>query len=274
MSSKKACLSITWRGGPANRFYQYHTATFLAKMWGKQFIFDPSKVLLNGMHHDPSFQITDFFEINTSSASKYHVTVRQYDKNGIINPNWKDDLLQMNTPAGNVLLTDGWYQTFWDKHITIPKLPRTAVHFDAQETIFVHVRRGDYPESRIYVDLNKYYLQAYKKMEQIFDHSTYLICSDDIQWCKSNFAFIKRPYFLESTDYKKTLWLMSQCKRGAILSNSTFGLWGAYLARINNNFIPSFKVFMPSHWTTEEDLKNLNVEKYIYPSWSEKIAIS
>lgn len=273
MNSNKACLSISWKGGPANRFYEYHTATYLAKIWDKEFVYDPSKVLPYGMHHDPDFKITDFFKCNTLIEPKYHVTIRQYHENGAINPNWKDDLLQMNTPAGNVLLTDGWYQTFWDNHVTIPKLPKSEVHFDSHETIFIHVRRGDYLGSRIFVNLSNYYEQAYRKMEELFGPSTYLICSDDIQWCKNNMKYIENPYFLENTGYKKTLWLMSQCKRGAILSNSTYGLWGAYLARIDNPFNPSFKVFIPSHWTTEKNIHNQKIERYIYPSWSEKVGI-
>jgi hypothetical protein len=273
MNKKKEYLSILFRGGPANRFYQYHTATYLAKIWNKKFVFDPSKALPNGMHHDPEFKITNFFKCNATLVPKYHLTIRQFDVKGRINPKWKDDLLKMDTPAGNVLLTDGWYQTFWDNHITLPKLQKSRIYFNENKTVFVHVRRGDYLKSRIYLNLTAYYEQAHKKMEQLFSDSTYLICSDDIQWCKNNLNFIENPCFLENVDYKKTLWLMSQCKRGAILSNSTYGLWGAYLARINNKLDPSFRVFMPSQWAATTDIRNYDMDKYIYPSWSEKIEV-
>jgi hypothetical protein len=203
----------------------------------------------------------------------YHATVRLFGENGRINPDWKDDLLKMDPPAGNVLLTDGWYQTFWDNHFTIPKLPEYKIRFDASKAVFIHVRRGDYLRSRIYVDLINYYKQAYKKMEHLFCDSTYLICSDDIQWCKDNLNYIDNPFFLENIGYQETLWLMSECKRGAILSNSTYGLWGAYLARISNNFDPLFKVLIPSQWTAKPDIRNYDIDKYIYPAWSEKIEV-
>ena len=48
MNKKTEYLSIVFRGGPANRFFQYHTATYLAKIWNKVFVFDASKELPNG----------------------------------------------------------------------------------------------------------------------------------------------------------------------------------------------------------------------------------
>ena len=273
MDNNKEYLAIEFIGGPANRFFEYHTATYLAKIWNKEFIFDPSKTSPKGMHHDENFKITDFFKCKTFSPSTYHVIIRQFDEKGRMNPDWKDDLLRMNAPAGNVLLTDGWYQTFWEGHITIPKLPKSTIHFDVSKAIFIAVRRGDFVGSWLEINLNDYYKRAYEKMEKLFSGSTYLVCSDDITWCKDNMKHIKEPFFLENTGYKETLWLLSRCKRGAILANSSYGLWGAFLARINNNLDPSFKVFMPSRWTTDENMKNFVTPKYLYPLWGEKIDI-
>lgn len=273
MNKNKEYLSILFRGGPANRFYEYHTATFLAKIWNKTFVFDPSKTLSKGLHHDPNFEITNFFSCDIKTISTYHNEIHQFDEKDWIKRNWKDDLLDMDVPTGNVLLTKGWYQTFWDDHFTIPKLKKSEIQFDLSKAIFIHVRRGDYVRSRMFVNLVDYYKRSYGKMEQLFDDSLYLICSDDINWCKKNLEYIQNPFFLENTGYQETLWLMSQCKRGAILSNSSFSLWGAYLARINNCFDPSFKVFVPNEWTSKSDMRLYDMNRYIYPSWSEQIQV-
>jgi len=273
MNSIKEYIAIDFIGGPANRFFEYHTATYLAKIWNKEFVFDPLKVSPKGMQHDENFKITDFFECKTFTPEEYHVIIRQF-KDGKLNPSWKEDLLKMDIPKGNVFLTDGWYQTFWEGHITIPYLPTTTISFDVNKTIFMHVRRGNYIGTWMDVNLHSYYKKVYRKMERLFRDSTYLICSNDISWCKNNMKYIKNPYFLENTGYKETLWLMSQCRRGAILSNSSFGLWCAYLARINNNFNPSFKVFIPDRWAVNKKWHNSMVGKYIYPPWSEKIKVS
>jgi hypothetical protein len=281
MQEQRNQLSISFRGGPANRFYQYHTATYLAKVWGKEFIVDLSQMMDAGMQHDPSFMITDFFNCKTTASLEYDTIIRQF-KNvrdnapqwEHVNPNWKDDLLESPTPLGNILLTDGWYQTFWDNHVTMPRLPKAEIKFDAKNAVFIHVRRGDYLKTTLYLDLMNYYAQAYQKLEQLFENSTYLICSDDIQWCRQHLAFIRRPFFLEHADYKQTLYLMSQCKRGAILSNSTFGLWGAYLGRINCGCSPEYKVFLPSQWAGKKAHAESINRKYIYPSWSQRIDVS
>ena len=48
--------------------------------------------------------------------------------------------------------------------------------------IAIHVRRGDYVGHHFYVDLTNtdYYVEAMKE----FPHETFMVFSDDIEWCK------------------------------------------------------------------------------------------
>ena len=102
---------------------------------------------------------------------------------------------------------------------------------------FLHVRRGDYLLEvckHHYVNLDNYYRYA---LSSFADSNTrILVCSDDINWCKSNLVkkygdliSADRWEFLpvDASDYD-TLRAMTACGRGGICANSTFSWWGAY----------------------------------------------
>lgn len=105
----------------------------------------------------------------------------------------------------------------------------------------LHIRRGDYlnfPEHHPQ-QTEEYYK---KSVELLGEDETYLIFSDDIEWCKTNFDFIKNKQFIENTEDWLDLYIMSLCKNN-IITNSSFSWWGAYL---NKN--PNKKVIGPQNW--------------------------
>ena len=66
-------------------------------------------------------------------------------------------------------------------------------------------------------------LDSNSKIQKIY------IVSDEIEWCKQqNFDSSKIVYF-DSKDELETLYVMSLCKMGCAISNSTFSTWGAFL---------------------------------------------
>lgn len=103
----------------------------------------------------------------------------------------------------------------------------------------MHVRRGDYVKlSNTHPPQSIEYFN--KAIEMIGTDSTFLIFSDDLEWCKENFKgnnFI----FSNEKDYIE-LFMMSFCKNN-IMSNSSFSWWGSWL---NKN--PNKKVIAPSLW--------------------------
>jgi hypothetical protein len=93
-------------------------------------------------------------------------------------------------------------------------------------TCFVHVRRGDYLS---YPDVHpvqpeSYYHFAVKRLAP----SCVLIFSDDPAWCVERLKFDVPHEVVLMPDYM-TLVMMSQCS-SAVISNSTFSWWGAWLA--------------------------------------------
>ncbi len=103
------------------------------------------------------------------------------------------------------------------------ELPHVAGY---EDYVSIHVRRGDYVQySGSFPPItNQYITSAY---DYFPEDAKYLVFSDDIEWCKSNwrgdwFTFIDEP------DELKSLSLMASCGHH-IIANSTFSWWAAYL---------------------------------------------
>jgi len=119
--------------------------------------------------------------------------------------------------------------------------------------VFIHVRHGDY-----YIYSNILSMDYYKEAIGHFDPDTfYVIFSDDINYCKENFAFLSKKKFIEEQDFIELL-LMSKMD-GAIIANSTFSWWGAYLMDPKK----SKKVVAPKNWKKDSLLRN---DRYL-PHW-------
>ena len=136
---------------------------------------------------------------------------------------------------------------------------------DSLETtpIFLHVRRGDAIGKEHYhpVAPMSYYVEALKR----FDEDTpCFVFSDDLDWCKSQDLFKSDKFLfndnIERYDYQSMdgsgsmqytllphvdLCLMSLCS-GAIIVNSSFSWWGAWLQNNRGKVIASKPWFGPS----------------------------
>jgi Glycosyl transferase family 11 len=108
----------------------------------------------------------------------------------------------------------------------------------SNNTTAIHIRRGDYlyyPNIHpvISIDYIKY-------CTKLINSDSYIICSDDIDWCKSNID-LPNITFIENEEPWEALWILSICNN-FILSNSSFSWWSAYLSKKQG------KVLMPSTW--------------------------
>ena len=114
------------------------------------------------------------------------------------------------------------------------------------ETCSVHIRRGDYVNLVGYHPLMsmEYYIKAIDSMRCKGVKKFYFF-SDDIQWCKDNFALTEEFIYIEGNEDIKDLYLMTRCKNN-IIANSSFSWWGAWLNRNQSK-----KVIAPSIWFGE-----------------------
>lgn len=63
------------------------------------------------------------------------------------------------------------------------------------------------------------------------EEALFVVCSNDIEWCKSTFSTISRNFvFIEGEPHYHDFYLMSLCKHN-IICNSSFSWWSAYLNR-------------------------------------------
>jgi hypothetical protein len=149
--------------------------------------------------------------------------------------------------------------------------------FDS-EVIFLHVRRTDYVNIQHHHSLCtfKYYEEALKEFD---DSIPVLIFSDDIDWCSKQELFSSDRFLLSNNNERYShmhmdadgqlrqslvpytdLCLMSLCSH-AIIANSSFSWWGAWL--ISN---PNKKIIAPTPWygpQANNDTKDLIPETWI-----------
>ena len=109
---------------------------------------------------------------------------------------------------------------------------------------FMHFRRTDYINNGTHnlLDIN-YYNNAYNLTSDSETNKYFIIFSDDIEWCKNTFSINKNFYFVDIKNLYIELILMTMIKN-AIIANSTFSWWGAFLGEKK-------RVIVPKQWYAE-----------------------
>ena len=122
-------------------------------------------------------------------------------------------------------------------------------------TCSIHVRRGDYLKypNKHTQSPTEYYDTAISLVKEKHPNVTFLVFSDDIQWCKNH--FIGNEFtFIEGFEDWEDLILMSLCDAN-IITNSTFSWWSAWLGeRPNKLIIAPEKWFGPEGPQDQQDI--------------------
>lgn len=142
-----------------------------------------------------------------------------------------------------------------------PLLLELLKTYSNQELCSIHVRRGDYllHPTKHPLTSEEYYRQAVSLFSK--EDTTFLVFSDDIEWCKQFFSLIPGTFiYVEDGTDCDDLTLMSLCSHN-ILANSTFSWWGAWLNENKNK-----RVVAPKQWFGE-DYKHFNTEDLLPSSW-------
>ena len=181
----------------------------------------------------------------------------------------------------NELLKYTYYDGYWQSYRYVDEVadklrmdfvPRAPLAEQSQETqremmgqnsVFIGVRRGDYAAeaSHYGVFSNNYYRTAMDLIERRVDSPVFYVFSNDIEWCKKNMDWgshkvLFRDNEKQMDDFDELI-LMSSCKH-AIVVNSTYNWWGAYL--ISN---PDKIIVCPSKWFFDD--KPIDI---IPPQWT------
>lgn len=125
-------------------------------------------------------------------------------------------------------------------------------------TIAVHVRRQDYVNLQHFHGLVPldYYLRGVQRIrEKTQRDCTALVVSDDIDWCRENFP---SDFIFWSGDKYEDLRMMRSCDH-AVIANSTFSWWGAWLQENPNKI-----VIAPEKWFADP---SVNTKDLVPEGW-------
>ena len=149
-----------------------------------------------------------------------------------------------------------YIQHLFDGDVPVKLSERTAVQ----------VRQGDYykfPDH--HPQLSPDYFMAAAKITGATEIDVY---TDDIQWCQNYLFFGVSTYYplTGNEDWQDLLDMRGY--KNLIISNSSFGWWGAYLnTRLDK------KVYVPSIWFGRAMVaEGFNIDDLVLPDW-EKIKI-
>lgn len=132
----------------------------------------------------------------------------------------------------------------------------------AENSVFLHVRRGDYlKQANIkahgILPLS-YYETAMAIIRQQFPDSRFYAFSDDKEWCRNTFPGVVT---LPTPDADSDLYLMRHCRHG-IIANSSFGWWAGWLGPDSRGGT----VIAPRNWFGPSN-KHLDTSDLIPKRW-------
>lgn len=138
----------------------------------------------------------------------------------------------------------------------------------SSESVAIHVRKGMDYQSRIWYQNTcpvTYYRQAIDRIKQEINHPKFYVFADNHEWVKEHF----KDFEYTLIDGNPTsgwgahfdMQLMSCCKH-AIVSNSTYGWWGAYLNDSQNRM-----VILPKVWFNPQSCKDYTSAKLLCKGW-------
>jgi hypothetical protein len=221
-------IEINFKGRLGNQMFEYAFGYNLSKIYNcNLFIKKNHQCIL-----DKFFNI-DLKKINTDSK-KIYIKEKECYKDG-----YENNYLNLED---NDYLFDGYWQNenyFKEYADDIKKLYIVPKFNIPQDDLVIHVRRGDYvtkyKNTHFYCDEN-----WYQKTISMFNFSQLHIITDDIEWCTKFFQ--KYNPIIPNLDEINSIGYISSFSQ-IIISNSTFGWWGAYLSDTDNVVCP--KVWLP-----------------------------
>lgn len=124
-----------------------------------------------------------------------------------------------------------------------------------ENSVSIHVRRGDLIKIGALVLSPDYYKKAIEKIKKKVKNTKFYVFSDDIWWCKENFKnFGIKFNFIHGTKGWEDLELMRDCKHN-ILANSALSWWAGYLNPNPRKIVIAPEPF--THWVSKDNYDNL-----------------
>jgi hypothetical protein len=258
-------MIVLLQGGLGNQMFQYAFGRSVARARGEELLFakrGDMDALGSRMAYSLGAFETSVTLVPTTYGPTYTESVFAYDKK------------VYTLPDGTLFA--GYWQTekYFDAkildefHVRAPlsaQTQRLAEEIEAgMNSVFIHVRRTDYllpMNSWMGIMPLSYYEQAMTYILKRNAGVKFFVFSDDPEWCRQNFPGCR------IVDHNKAgtsgngpgqehedLLLMSLC-RHAIIANSSFGWWGAWLGDFSGKIVVApnqwFNGTLGGRWTPE-----------------------
>ena len=240
-SSNLKGLIIDLHAGLGNQLFEYAGGYSIAKRLNVPLFLVQDKEN-KSLHSDKDYRFlfkdTTFIE---RSDKKFVSSKRfTFQANSVFGP---FDIGQIPSQADYIYIPFPYFQSYElikdyipeMRDYIVPELSQrygSILEIDNKSSAFIHVRRGDF----LHVDNGKrvipteYFTDGMDILNNNDNIQNIYIISNDIAWCKQQaWNISKNVVFFDDPDELKTLYIMSQCWAGAVLSNSTFSVWGTLL---------------------------------------------
>ena len=254
-------VSVNLMGGLGNCLFQIATAYSISIRDSKKLICQKHNTSLV---HEPLNHYLDniFRKINFEELVPNAPTYREPSFNYNEIPKTNNDLILNGYFQSEKYFLDYKNEVLelFDINIKIKsRLQSKYKNVLGKKTCSLHIRRGDYVRLSQFHALQPidYYQNSVNIIGEEYE---YLIFSDDVEWCKNNFSFIKNKHFIEGNTNYEDLYLMSICDNN-IITNSSFSWWGAWM---NKN--ETKKVIAPKVWFGEKN-SHLNTKDIYVKNW-------
>ncbi|WP_153798528.1 alpha-1,2-fucosyltransferase [Foetidibacter luteolus] len=273
-------VAILFKGRLGNQLFQYSFLRFMkAHNKGKIFFFP-------NPHHA---YLTRYFELGlyndlTIGSKLYSIFTRIFFKLVKFKPVYVHNFFgPKKFKAKNFTVYDGYYQSDWyldnnpekfefkiKKKYTDKFDQEFGEIFRNNKTITVHIRRTDYMHyGKRDISLPIEYFQRQLNAIPNLDSYKVFFVSDDIKYVKNVFG--ERSNFIFSSNNEITDFQIIKNADVAIISNSTFAWWAAYLCDKKNT------VIAPKNWLAfkigREHPKGIMTKKFtwvdVYPEVAE-----
>ena len=259
-------VTVVLSGGLGNQFFKVAAMLGYAERHGHTPVFVKSMNLGNPSHPGPYDAVELFPDIPVVESLTDAKLLKEVSG---------DALTYRVLPAvdGDLVL-DGYFQS--DRYFPTSPLPPPRLLSGGPrrpDTYFFHVRRGDYLSewhTHHNVPLQNYW-QRCLFLLPIHAGTRFLVCSDDLAWCKAELPSLLRRYmkadqweFSEATTDAETLSEMIGCLAGGVCANSTFSWWAAYWIQNKDK-----RVCMPATW----GYPPMPLARDVWPTWATKVAV-
>ncbi len=131
----------------------------------------------------------------------------------------------------------------------LDKNKNLLAEIEKNNSICVHIRRGDFVGTNHQICDEAYYLKAESIIREKVKNPKFYIFSDDLEWVKEHIRFTSKVYYVEGNNNYEDLRLMYSCKH-FIISNSSFSWWAQYLTDNEKRI-----TIAPKKWFQNENQK-------------------